>query len=615
MKQWYAFIPVFFLIISFLLCGCAPAGVDFGKGQEVNFETPAGSQRDKGGDGQAPVVVSSVFPAGQAKLCTQGAHSPPTHQYNSTREDIDLDTSNHADELIYAPVSGTVYTQIASDGFGLHLNIERADGTYVVIGHLEEVLVSDGARVEQGQLIAIEGCSGNCTGDHVHLGLHEGEAGEDASNGRSIPVRFDLDDVSAGIEGPFLGSEMVCGIKAAGDPHDGHQYRSKLKVNLWHPNGTLVKVPTDPRVYLIEEGARRWITHEEVFWSHRYAFDDVVLVGHEELACYREGLPIESATQIRAGLIGAEAWLFLGTSSEPGRHRRRVKDVALSSVLASWGIRVTDKGDLSRINAADAANYPAHEADAGFRDGTILKEANKADVYVVADGRARPVFDWETYVLMGYHDREILLLAPGELAAVQGEPEDCEVNGACLTRERAKRCGGSLSHGPPDQGGVDEGEEPAPEDPLEDEVEETPEQTPEEPTSEEPVQDPPEEESSRVLHLSYRAPSLVPIVRTTLSGEYVRANGDLGFTWRELVSQPQSQLDFTLEGVETDDTFRFSVEFEDAQGNVSWGCIGTPPRTQAQGTTQVDVDGIPVAIWTAGDPRGEGGCGFIVRVL
>ncbi|MCK4619161.1 MAG: carboxypeptidase regulatory-like domain-containing protein [Desulfobacterales bacterium] len=80
-------------------------------------------------------------------------------------------------------------------------------------------------------------------------------------------------------------------------------------------NGLLIKLPDDTKVYLIEDGKRRWITTEAVFNNLGYHWDDVITVSQAIVALIPEGDPIEEQ---------ADFYLLSGTltdaqgSSVPG---------------------------------------------------------------------------------------------------------------------------------------------------------------------------------------------------------------------------------------------------------------------------------------------------------
>lgn len=71
---------------------------------------------------------------------------------------------------VSAAAAGTV-TEAGwlSDGYGWGVRLAHDEGLTTVYGHCSEVLVSAGDRVEQGEIIALSGSSGNSTGPHLHF--------------------------------------------------------------------------------------------------------------------------------------------------------------------------------------------------------------------------------------------------------------------------------------------------------------------------------------------------------------------------------------------------------------------------------------------------------------
>ena len=59
-----------------------------------------------------------------------------------------------------------------------------------------------------------------------------------------------------------------------------------------YPDGALVKVTTDPKVYLIDDGRRHWVETEEDFNGMGFEFDDIVDMPDTEFTNYGEGEPI-----------------------------------------------------------------------------------------------------------------------------------------------------------------------------------------------------------------------------------------------------------------------------------------------------------------------------------
>jgi hypothetical protein len=77
-------------------------------------------------------------------------------------------------ETIYSISPGTVAVYQPSGGkAGIYLQIKNPDGSYITYEHLSKALVTSGS-VFPGQPIATSGCSGNCSGAHLHFQRTDG---------------------------------------------------------------------------------------------------------------------------------------------------------------------------------------------------------------------------------------------------------------------------------------------------------------------------------------------------------------------------------------------------------------------------------------------------------
>jgi len=71
-----------------------------------------------------------------------------------------------------AAVRSGVVTEIRTSAtFGHVLEYETNDGYKVMYAHLSEILVKEGEKVKQGQVVAKSGNSGLSTGPHLHYSL------------------------------------------------------------------------------------------------------------------------------------------------------------------------------------------------------------------------------------------------------------------------------------------------------------------------------------------------------------------------------------------------------------------------------------------------------------
>jgi murein DD-endopeptidase MepM/ murein hydrolase activator NlpD len=75
-------------------------------------------------------------------------------------------------DRVHAPLPGRVTAVGWLDrysGYGLVVKVRHGYGLATMYAHLERATVSVGARVRKGDLLGHAGCTGSCTGEHLHF--------------------------------------------------------------------------------------------------------------------------------------------------------------------------------------------------------------------------------------------------------------------------------------------------------------------------------------------------------------------------------------------------------------------------------------------------------------
>ena len=80
-----------------------------------------------------------------------------------------IDIDGYSGEPIVAAKSGTVISAGSMSGYGNAVVIDHGGGISTLYGHMSEIGTSSGASINQGQLVGYVGCTGSCTGDHLHF--------------------------------------------------------------------------------------------------------------------------------------------------------------------------------------------------------------------------------------------------------------------------------------------------------------------------------------------------------------------------------------------------------------------------------------------------------------
>lgn len=76
---------------------------------------------------------------------------------------------------VMAADSGIVKEAGVRGAFGQLVTIDHGGGKLVTLyAHLSAIRTKVGAKVEKGQVIGLVGCTGRCTGSHLHFEVHEG---------------------------------------------------------------------------------------------------------------------------------------------------------------------------------------------------------------------------------------------------------------------------------------------------------------------------------------------------------------------------------------------------------------------------------------------------------
>lgn len=110
-----------------------------------------------------------------------GVTSPFGWRWGRMHEGIDID--GYTGQPIAASKAGTVISAgDAGDGYGTKVVIDHGGGYTTLYGHMSRLGTSNGASVSQGQVIGFVGCTGSCTGDHLHFEIRVNGAPQNPLN-------------------------------------------------------------------------------------------------------------------------------------------------------------------------------------------------------------------------------------------------------------------------------------------------------------------------------------------------------------------------------------------------------------------------------------------------
>ena len=133
------------------------------------------------GSGSVPTTAPSTAAAAPAKapgrLLTPVPGAPVTSPfgyrihpiYGTSRLHTGIDYGASEGTPIRASADGVVVSAGWFGGYGNATIIDHGGGIATLVGHQSSMSVSAGGKVTQGQTIGRVGCTGDCTGPHVHF--------------------------------------------------------------------------------------------------------------------------------------------------------------------------------------------------------------------------------------------------------------------------------------------------------------------------------------------------------------------------------------------------------------------------------------------------------------
>lgn len=126
----------------------------------------------------APVVTAPQFASIKAGVQGNSTFIWPTSggitQYPVSYH-MALDIANNAAPPVIASDTGTVtFAGCLGYGYGCHIIVNHANGYETLYAHLSSIGVAAGQAVSQGTQIGVMGCTGRCSGTHLHFEVRSG---------------------------------------------------------------------------------------------------------------------------------------------------------------------------------------------------------------------------------------------------------------------------------------------------------------------------------------------------------------------------------------------------------------------------------------------------------
>ncbi|OJI06490.1 hypothetical protein BK004_03405 [bacterium CG10_46_32] len=163
-------------------------------------------------------------------------------------------------------------------------------------------------------------------------------------------------------------------------------------------NYSLLRAPWGT-VYLLVDDTLRGIESKEVFRTIGFNPEEVSLVSEEDIKLYKTGPNITIASAYPTGALLQDKTTGAVFFAQDGKK----KGIIDRAILAN-----NFKGQKpAPVHPDELATYP-NTGRVALSDGTIITSPESAAVYVIADGKRRPVISGEAFEKLGYHWNDII---------------------------------------------------------------------------------------------------------------------------------------------------------------------------------------------------------------
>jgi hypothetical protein len=176
---------------------------------------------------------------------------------------------------------------------------------------------------------------------------------------------------------------------------------------------SLVRSP-EGNIYLLVDDTKRLIASSTVFKKIGYNPEEVDDASNEDLASYLDGTPLtESDTHPTGALlkdpVSGGVYYVINSTKAP-----IIDPIFLKTKFKGLKVIKPKKGELDGYAKIEPVK---------FEDGYLLKSINSLGVYVVSNGKKRPIVSGKAFEQLGYNWNNILTVKPQTLALYdEGEP-------------------------------------------------------------------------------------------------------------------------------------------------------------------------------------------------
>ncbi len=137
----------------------------------INPDNPPDSNTDTQKNTKVKRKYQFDWPVWEARM-TRGFLPRGTKRRKRPHKGIDL-AASRGTAVMSAHDGSVIYTGKGFKGYGKMVMVESPDGWATLYGHLDKIIVHEGANIKQGEVIGALGNTGRSSGPHLHFEIRK----------------------------------------------------------------------------------------------------------------------------------------------------------------------------------------------------------------------------------------------------------------------------------------------------------------------------------------------------------------------------------------------------------------------------------------------------------
>src|SRR3989338_31638 len=173
-------------------------------------------------------------------------------------------------------------------------------------------------------------------------------------------------------------------------------------VPLQFPNYALVRVENGDVFLIVDQEIRRFQSLDDLP-RFGYAPDEIIEGSATALQGYTLGKMITYQTAYPQGFVGQDSATGQTYYIDNSARHIVLSDALLKSRFSGWRVRSLSTDELASLVEGDPMR---------FQDGTLVKLPGLPTVYMISDGKRRPIIDERTFLSLGFAWNAIIETTP-----------------------------------------------------------------------------------------------------------------------------------------------------------------------------------------------------------